>query len=64
MKFKICRASDWSSDKAPIDGAVKEGSDWTIEIGTLEELLALQVRAGADLIVNSYSIWIYDDYME
>lgn len=37
-----------------------------ITINTLEDLEAIQKRAGYELIVNfeERTIWIYDDYME
>jgi len=67
MKFRLIRASNYLGQKTPpAEGAVADGTDgdWTIEIGTLEELLSLQKTVMSDLIVNSDSIWIYDTYME
>jgi len=79
MKFEINRASIFNrglSEKCVdpnVPGAYKEtlipyeGSEeilkWYVDIGTLEELMALVGKVG-ELIFNGSSITVYDDYME
>ena len=79
MKFKINRASIFNrglSEKCVdpnVPGAYKEtlipyeGSEkilkWYVDIGTLEELMALVGKVGK-LIFDGSSITVYDDYME
>lgn len=71
MKFEIVRASDFFHAKEPpCEGAVCEKTDedcdkeWSIEIATLEDLIALSNRVGHRLVVDQSQIWIYDNYME
>ena len=72
MKFLIdtARGSYHSTHPQPIEGAVRDGNRWYIEIATLEELLALMERAGHDLVLSPARTWnhnritIYDDYLE
>ncbi len=64
MKFDISRVSHCTSrDKKPCEGAVKEGDSWVINIETLDELMAFIEREG-DIVLDTISITIYDDYME
>ena len=65
MIFRIVRASNIRDDApCPVEGAVKEGGDWRIQVDSLEELMSLQNRCGSDLILSAEALWIYDDYME
>lgn len=84
MKFKIERASTmFCEEDKPIPNAELIGKDkwgqnvWTIEIDTLEDLLALKTKVAHSLILESvdegvedldneikHSILIYDDYIE
>ena len=74
MKFIVSRTSTWHSDIAPCKEAKQEmfedGPDWTIEINTLEELIAFRKKYGELVLTFSripeidYEIEIYDDYRE
>lgn len=77
MNFRIYRTSYEFSDDTPIDGAILENPSrgyyeeptFTIEIETLEDLIALMKRAGHPLILcrdyeKRLSLEIYDDYRE
>lgn len=71
MKFLIDRSSNLSpmSKKAPCEGAVREAGAWTIEIATLDDLLAISKRSKHNLIIDASgsglpSIEIYDCYRE
>lgn len=79
MKFKIERASDWSSETCPCEGATPNKrvghmfpDYWTIDINSIEELIALRDKVGYPLIIENtieedtklQSITIYDSYIE
>ena len=64
MKFELIRASDYSGKAPPHPKAVREGDEWFIEIGTLEELTQLEADVGCGIILYPGQIWIYDSYME
>jgi hypothetical protein len=65
MKFRITRTSDCRGK--PCDGAIKEGEDWFIALGTLDDLMEL-VKAQDEIIVSFRNcipeLEIYDDYRE
>ena len=70
MKFTIDRASDpWDEKKSkPCASAaplVDGGDSWTVEINSIDELMALiaEVRS-AVIVYGNKSITIYDDYVE
>ncbi len=64
MRFLVTRTSS-CLDYSPCQGAYQgtEPNDWFIDINTLEELMAFQKRY-EELVLNSDSIEIYDDYRE
>jgi regulation of enolase protein 1 (concanavalin A-like superfamily) len=70
MNFKIKRASYYGyykEEPQPIPQAVKseDGVTWEVEIGTVEELMAMIDQCGIQFIIGKEnSIIIYDDYME
>lgn len=77
MKFLINRTSDWTSNPPPCEGAVLEGkidetldlNEYSIEIGTIEELLALMDKVKQPLIIDRTKdgvplIEIYDTWRE
>ena len=74
MKFEIKRTSldpYIHEDVPPCEEAIRESDyEWSIEVGSLEELVSLCSKYG-DLIIERYSragevytIEIYDDYRE
>ena len=63
MTIKIRRASGRSEEKQPCEGAVKQGNDWLITLGKLEDLFLLADKESS-LIVYADEIVIYDDYVE
>ena len=77
MKFLINRTSDWTNNPPPCEGAVLEGkmggfdeqNEYSIEIGTIEELLALMNKVKQPLIIDRTKdgvplIEIYDTWRE
>jgi len=78
MKFVVNRASDFSSNAKPCEGAepveIKgtghriDRMEWSIEIKTLEELLNFVKEFGGVVIAEHEQldgeITIYDDYLE
>lgn len=74
MKFIVSRTSVWKSDITPCEEAKREefedGPDWTIEINSLEELIAFRKKYGELVLTASVipeidnEIEIYDDYRE
>ena len=74
MKFTVDR-TDGNWDKPPVEGAVKDGKKWsdedrwTVEIGTLAELMELSRKEDCSLIINTDDsgecyIEVYDGYRE
>lgn len=74
MKFDIYRTSSCLGSEKPCEGAVKDEArsnnyftTYTIEINSLEELIALKEEVG-DIIIadndDNQVIEIYDDYRE
>lgn len=74
MKFIVSRTSLWSNNDSPCEEAKQEmfedGPDWTIEINSLEELIAFRKKYGEIILTASVlpeidnEIEIYDDYRE
>ena len=70
MRFAITRTSGSGPDKLPVEGAVWNGEEWTIEIGALDELIDLSRRVDVSVLVSPRGpgscpeIEIYDDYRE
>lgn len=74
MKFIVSRTSVWNKDIAPCEEAKREefedGPDWTIEINSLEELIAFSKKYGELVLTRAVipeidnEIEIYDDYRE
>lgn len=79
MKFYITRTSGWyvTSENPPIDGITLinpnheelEDPIYTIDLDTLDDLIALVVQAGHPIIVgverdNKLTLEIYDTYRE
>lgn len=70
MKFVITRTSCYNDEQpcedAKWNGEIDEwGSKiWTIEINSVEELLALKGKVGCPIIVGSNNLEIYDGYRE
>lgn len=74
MKFIVSRTSVWDSNIAPCEEAKREefedGPDWTIEINSLEELIAFRKKYGELVLTASVipeidnEIEIYDSYRE
>jgi len=67
MRFLVIRTSS-SLDDSPCENAYHgseplEINNWFIDINTLEEFMAFQKRYG-QLVLNSNTIEIYDDYRE
>lgn len=66
MRFEIDRASAPvipRPSQRPVEGAVLDGENWFIEIGTLDELMALIAKEGT-VILRDDGLTIYDDYVE
>lgn len=60
MKFLIERASDWFGKYKPSKKSVcihENGKEklWTVELNTLEDILALSEEVGCDVIVGKTS---------
>ncbi len=65
MKFQISLASDLVGERQPSRSAVKDGIWWYVEIGTLDDLMALIAEVKCELVVGDEPrITIYDDYIE
>jgi hypothetical protein len=43
------------AEPPPVAGAVREGDDWTIEIGGLDGLLEISRNEGCEVIINTAS---------
>lgn len=67
MQFNVSRASRTTP---PCDGAIKSDDGWTIELSSLDELLAFidkndeKIVLGHDTLLGRHEIVIYDDYIE
>lgn len=67
MRFKIDRARTPHRDRhlePPVASAKRAGDDWVVELGSLDDLMALMNESGFDLIVRPDRITLYDDYIE
>lgn len=74
MKFIVSRTSLWGNNSSPCKEAKQEMSEdgpiWTIEINTLEELIAFRKKYGEIILTVSVlpeidnEIEIYDDCRE
>ena len=63
MRFKISRASSLFDKEQPFEGAMRDGDDWYIEVGSLDALQSLIAKVGT-VVVGRTDIMIYDDYIE
>lgn len=80
MKFRIIKASSFATEwswkerfeekNKPCKNAVLEvgesgDKNWTVEIGTLGDLLAIQKEVNEELVIGlNDMITIYDDFIE
>ena len=70
MKYEITKTSDWWSKEKPCSKAeklklpTKEDYCWYVDINTLDDLRNLIDEVKHPLVIDNYSIEIYDDYRE
>lgn len=73
MKFIVSRTSIWNNDSPCAEAKpemFEDGPNWTIEINSLEELIAFRKKYGEIILTASRypeidnEIEIYDDYRE
>lgn len=70
MRYRVTRTSDFLNEEKPCSKAKKfklpteEHSLWYIDINTLDDLRNLIDEVGHSLVIDNYSIEIYDDFRE
>ena len=67
MKYNISKTSDfWGNYGKPYSKAYQDENDkkWYVDIETFDELNAIIEETKCELVINTDSIEIYDDYRE
>mgnify|MGYP003429606115 CR=1 FL=1 len=67
MKYNISKTSDfWGYEGKPYSKSYQDENDkkWYVDIETLDELNAIIEETECQLVINTDSIEIYDDYRE